>query len=112
MEAYFEAARVTAPVPSGALTDRVLKDAERMAAAELGKVTRTGRRGFLPGIFRGLGGWPSAAGLVAATLTGVWIGFAAPDRVSEITGTFGADADIYDLGDLLPGYGDLVLEEG
>lgn len=41
------------------------------------------------------------AGLAAATVAGVWIGYAAPD-LAPITTDMSSDG--YDLGSLLPGY--------
>ena len=93
--------------PPAALVARVLADAEAV---------RPGRRreGFGTAILRAIGGWPSAAGLVAASAAGLLIGFAAPGTVPFV-GTEAvtklADAT-YDLIDLAPDYGAQAAFEG
>ena len=80
------------------------------------EAARPGRRreGFGAAILRAIGGWPSAAGLAAASVAGLLIGFAAPATVpfvgsAAVTET--ADS-AYDLIDLAPDYGAQAAFEG
>ena len=100
LEAFFAEARGRNDRPSGALVARVLADAEAEQPA----------RGGFAGFFRALGGWPSAAGLVAASAAGVLIGFNAPDAVLLFDA--GATESAYDLTDLVPGYGTPMAFDG
>lgn len=100
LEAMFAAARSRDDRPPGALVARVLEDAgvaqpRRRRAAEL---------------LRALGGWPSAAGLAAASLAGLAIGFIAPEAVLVLDAA--GIGSGYDLTDLLPGYGAPVAFDG
>ncbi|WP_093119200.1 hypothetical protein [Salinihabitans flavidus] len=85
LEALLTGARDAAwTEPSPDLMTRVLADAN---AAQPGPATSAPTRslrprgGALARLLRPIGGWPAAAGLVAASLFGVWIGIAAPDLV-------------------------------
>lgn len=100
LEALFAAARARDDRPPGALVARVLAEAEAAQPS----------RGGFAGLIRALGGWPSAAGLVAASAAGVLIGFSAPDAVS-VFGTAAVDS-AYDLTDLVPGYGTPMAFDG
>ncbi len=89
--------------PPAALVARVLADAEAV---------RPGRRERLgAALLRAIGGWPSAAGLAAASVAGLLIGFAAPGAVPFVGATTTAEAG-FELIDLAPHYGDLVAFEG
>lgn len=109
LEALFRAAIETAPEPGPDLMARVFADAEaELAAASQPAVTaaRTARPGLLASLLAALGGWPTLAGLATATVAGVWIGWAAPDGLTN--SGFAAllpgaeDAVSYSLEDLLP----------
>jgi hypothetical protein len=65
-------------------------------------------------ILRAIGGWPSAAGLAAASAAGLLIGFAAPGTVPFVgTAAVTETADSsYDLIDLAPDYGAEAAFEG
>ncbi len=41
------------------------------------------RGGILRQFFDGIGGWPALAGMVTATVAGVWIGVSPPDIVAQ-----------------------------
>jgi hypothetical protein len=105
LEALFAEARRERP--PAALVARVLADAE---------AARPGRRRERAGaaILRAIGGWPSAAGLLAASAAGLAIGFAAPGSVPFVgTPAVTETADTaYDLIDLAPGYGVQAAFEG
>ena len=100
LEAFFAAARSRDDRPSGALLARVLSDAEAARP----------RRGGLAGVLRAIGGWPSAAGLAAASVAGIAIGFTAPQTFA-VFDTAPSEA-IYDLTDLVPGYGTPLAFDG
>ncbi len=111
LDAFF-AARVAADggdAPPADFLARVLADAEALRPATPSPVMR-GAATAAPGwslsdwLSGWFGGWPAAAGLVAASLTGVWIGFTSPDLVPGFRAET-ASAE-FDLADLMPGYGD------
>jgi len=111
---YFEAARARAPRPSPALMDRIAADAE-MVQEGFGAARAAQGEGAAPGLLRQLyhvlGGWPSATGLAAATLAGVWIGAFPPgdleSRLREAAGLSRTSPVI----DIMPGTGlDLIGE--
>ena len=82
---------------------RVLNDAETVAAAR--PAAPEPRRWFagLAGVLRDLGGWPSVAGLAAASAAGLAVGLSAPDMVL-LSPSAGSDA-VFEIVDLVPGYG-------
>ncbi|MFO7758576.1 MAG: hypothetical protein R6V26_08870 [Roseovarius sp.] len=86
LEAFFHAARRTAPAPSEDMLARVLADAETVRTAAQVRRPGTARRARLRDR---LGGWPAMAGLATATLAGLWIGAALPARIT------GDDAPAY-----------------
>lgn len=122
LEAFFTAARAEAPVPSESLMARIVADAEAETAARAAAKARPARQsrpGLLAVALGALGGWPALAGMVTATVAGVWFGFAAPDEVNALAGgllwgdvTSGTAS--YDLEDILPGATGFaaILEEG
>lgn len=79
LELWFAAARADAPVPSDALLARVLADAEALRPHRPAERQPTG--GWAE-VWRTLGGWPTAAGLAAAGVAGLWIGTAPPDALA------------------------------
>jgi hypothetical protein len=104
LDALFAKARRERP-PAG-LSARVLAEAE---------AARPGRRreGLGAALLRAIGGWPSAAGLAAASAAGLLIGFVAPEAVPFLGAPATATADAgYELIDLAPGYGALAAFEG
>jgi hypothetical protein len=105
LDALFAEARTKDARPPSALVSRVLADAE---------AARPGRRGGVGAmLLRAIGGWPSAAGLAAASAAGLFIGYAAPDAVPFLgTATTAAADGTYDLIDLAPGYGVQAAFEG
>lgn len=80
LEDFFAAARAAPPAPvPDALLARVLQDAD---ALQPRKAARPSAKGWLParlGAFFGAGAWGrQMAGLTAAALAGVWLGFMQP----------------------------------
>lgn len=110
LEDLFAAARGASEVPGDALMERIMRDSVgEMPRPEAGTVQPRGR---LSNALRLIGGWPAAAGLAAATIAGVSIGFGTPEVLDTLSGGyFLADGGAtYDLDDLLPSYGDLLGE--
>lgn len=119
LDALFEAAQESAPLPSQNLWDQVHQD----ALAEIPRL-RGGARvspaqpGILAGLIAAIGGWPSLAGLSTAAIAGVWIGFANPDALNDstIAGLLPGFniSENYELEDFEPGFAGLsaILEEG
>jgi len=115
LEAYFAAARATAPEPSGDLLARIMGDAEAELAARARPAAapaRLPRRSLWQAFASAIGGWPALAGMVTATVTGAWIGFASPDSLNTLSGGLllpeSTSSTSYDLEELLPGYGTYV----
>ena len=109
LEAFFAAARDVAPAPSSELMARIVADAEATLVARApAPLAVPRRRGRLRAVLAGLGGWPTLASMVTATLAGVWFGFASPDSLNTLSGGLllpGSAAEAsYDLEDMLPGY--------
>lgn len=84
LEAFFTAARGPAPVPD-ALMARVLADADQVQAAQVRTAPPVRRpdstvaaTGFWQRFVQVLGGSGAVAGLAAAGMAGVWLGFAQP----------------------------------
>lgn len=93
LDALFAEARDRRSAPPADLVARVLADAEAVRPA--------GRRpGILSAVLGALGGWPSAAGLAAASAAGLFIGYAAPEALPIL----GSSVAGYDLIDLAPDY--------
>ena len=82
LEALFAEARALRPVPSEDLMARLMADAERERPqpAVVSAAPRSGWRDWISA----LGGWPAMGGLVAATVTGLWIGTAPPAGLSSL----------------------------
>lgn len=110
LETFFAAARAETAQPSDALMARILADAE----AEIG-LPRVGapaaarpeaaRAGFWATLGAAIGGWPALAGMATATVAGIWLGVAAPDRLATLSGgLIGTPSEGYELEDLLSGY--------
>ncbi|MBV0911396.1 dihydroorotate dehydrogenase [Anianabacter salinae] len=105
LDTLFGAARAQAPQASAALLARVAADADAVLADRTAPAPA--RPGWLAQIVGGLGGWPSLAGLAAASVAGVFIGFAAPSAVETASGGYIA-GDGYDVADFLPSYTDAL----
>jgi hypothetical protein len=79
--ALLEAARAAGPKPADDLRARVIADAVRVARHRglAAKGAASGRRrGWFAAIWDAVGGWQGGAGLAAATVAGLAIGFGAP----------------------------------
>jgi hypothetical protein len=104
LEELFGRARIARP--PAALVARVLADAEAQRP-------RQSRAGIGAVLLQAIGGWRSAAGLVAASAAGLLIGYAAPDALPGFGAAASGNAEAaYDLIDLAPGYGVQAAFEG
>ncbi|MBL3559370.1 hypothetical protein [Rhodovulum sulfidophilum] len=90
LEALFEAARQDRSEPSAALMARIMDDAMVTAAAgrsagrSLPRRARM-RRGVPALLLAAIGGWPALAGVAAAGVFGLWIGYAGPGDVGRLS---------------------------
>ena len=93
LDNLFAEMRADDALPSEGLLDRIMADADGVLADQTGPVAgpqpvarpQSGARGgVVRGLLDAIGGWPAFGGLVAATMTGLWIGVAPPDGVSTL----------------------------
>ncbi len=105
LERLFSAARYHRAAPSSDLMARILANAN----VDVVPVVAAPRTGFWATVLGSIGGWPAAAGLATAAVTGLAVGFDAPETLDTLSGWYFADAS-YQLEDLLPSYGDLLSE--
>ncbi len=109
LERFFEAGRQQGLAPSDALLARIEADAlaEMEARRPVVVPAEPGWRGLLAA----LGGWRAGAGLATAALAGLAIGIAVP--ATTLSGFDDlSSSDSYELGELGPGYGLALLEDG
>jgi len=88
LEAVFARMRGEDPVPSEALMDRIMLDADTVLSASSPQVTPKAVRpkpSIGARLLDAIGGWPSFGGLAAATVAGVWIGAASPDVLGGVS---------------------------
>ncbi len=108
LDAVFAAGRAAGPVPSDDLMARILADADAQIAPQPAEVPA--RPGLWSSLLAGIGGWPAAAGLAAAAITGLMIGVVTPDTLDSLSGGYlsvgGTQPD-----DLLPSF-TVLLGEG
>lgn len=91
LEALFATARQAPPDPSAALLARVLADATAVQAAFPAPVparAAPAASGGWHGLLDLLGGWGGVGGLVAAGLTGLWIGFSGTGLLGSASAGF------------------------
>lgn len=111
LESFFAAGRAAAETPSEALLARIEADAlATLDARRAADMPASPARG-LGGMFALLGGWRAGAGLVASTVAGLAIGIGIDPAIAGLDSLPFVVAD-YDLGDLAPGYGAALWEEG
>ncbi len=106
-----------APLPSGQLLERIMADAEAVAArAEAPappSVPPAARHGGRAGrLLAALGGWPALAGLATAAVAGVWLGLAPPPGLEAISR--GAQLPLgggdYGVEEFMPSLDDMLTE--
>jgi len=108
LDPFFDAARDTIAQPSDDLMARIMADASALAAPSVARAEPG--PGPLARLLGLIGGWPAAAGLATAALTGVMIGLASPDALQNLTDGFLTTATQYQIEDLMPSFGDLLGE--
>lgn len=102
------------PEPGSELLARVMADADLVMAqneAARPEIQRPARPGIFASLLKSIGGWPAMAGLVSATVAGVWIGYGSPAALDDLSAGYLGVSAVYDLGDLMPSI-DIVLQEG
>lgn len=116
LEALFEAVRNEPADASPDLLARVLADAydqQDARTASAGDAPAAAPPRGLPGrLLEMIGGWPAAAGLSAAVMAGLWIGYNPPEMLDDLTlafldGGYGAELSI---GAQMPAYDDLLAD--
>ncbi len=111
LERFFEAGRRQAPPPSDALLARI--EADALAALAAGRPAPAPALPGWRGLLAALGGWRAGAGLATAALAGLAIGIAVPaTTLSRFDALSSSDEGGYELGELGPGYGLALLEDG
>lgn len=104
LDGFFEAARQDAPQPTGDFMARMMQD-----ALDAQPVPAIAPEPWWRQLMPALGGWPGAAGLLAACAAGVWIGVSPP---ASFEGLLGGDISLGTTGiDPLSGF-DLTMLEG
>lgn len=92
LDQLFAQARGRDAVPSDALMGRIAADA---VANLTGPAPAPARGGGLIATLVGiLGGWPAVSGLAAATVAGIWIGFAPPQSLDSFAGDLLGSSDV------------------
>ncbi len=81
LAALLDAARAAGPEPSAGLVARVLADADRVAQGRRAVPAPRHRGGWLRDLWDAVGGWQGGAGLAAATVAGMAVGFGSPGAV-------------------------------
>ncbi len=95
---FAEARTDRPPLPEG-LAVRIETDAEAVRLARLSAAKKAGRgSGFFA--LDWMGGWRGLSGLVAASATGVWIGFSAPAFLPDPANYLLAEDTTYLVADL------------
>lgn len=95
LDGLFAQARAARHVLPEALAVRIETDAEAVRLARLAPVPPSCRHRL-----RGIGGWQGLTGLVVASVTGVWIGFATPTFLPDPTEYFVSSQTSYLMADL------------
>jgi hypothetical protein len=111
LDDLFAAARVASPAPPMSLSERVLADAlahqAHAAVAVPLRAPSPARVGLWAWMRAALGGGGAMAGMVAATLGGFYIGFAAPVETAFLGAALGIEMTEIEM---MPGL-DALLEE-
>jgi hypothetical protein len=109
LEDFFSTARrQTVDAPPDLMT-RVLLDAQAVQPRAKTPVSAP-RPGFWAQLLAGIGGAPALAGLSTAMLAGLWIGFAQPVALSNVTDVFLAGSTVIEPLDVIPAFDDFVTE--
>lgn len=111
LDAFFDAARDAAPLPSEALMARILADAEAEMPRPAAPVRA--RRPLWGRAVSALGGWRAVAGLGVASMAGLGLGLWMPGAIGDVAQGFTASptAD-YGLTEMSASFYDLAMEGG
>jgi hypothetical protein len=71
-------------VPSDALMNRIMLDADKVLARSAPVITHR-KQSLGAMLLDVIGGWPTFSGLAAATVAGFWIGVAPPSSLSDLS---------------------------
>ena len=95
LDILFHAARRSTVAPSNDLLGRIMADADTaMPRAHTAPKMAATKSGIFATLWSAIGGWPAAAGMAAATLAGVWIGFSQPAGLDLLTESYlGIDSE-------------------
>ncbi len=107
LDSFFAAAREAEPMPSGDFMARI--EADALAALPDPTAISQARPSLWKQLLQAIGGAPGAAGLAAACATGIWIGVAPPETLTDYWEQ-SADSGWYDL-DPSSGF-DFAMMEG
>ena len=103
LEVLFAQARRTEAAVTDDLMARVLADAARVQPTAARQVPHRPSAGPLVWLRDAIGGWPAWGGVIAAGLTGLWVGVAPPAAIESLAAdvigttqavTFLPDADL------------------
>lgn len=72
-------------VPSDAVLDRIMLNADSVLAASAPLAATAPRQTFGAFLSDLIGGWPQLGGLAAATVAGLWIGVVQPTAVTDLS---------------------------
>lgn len=89
--------------PSAALMERVLADAAALQPRAEPPRALPPAGGWLSGLFDIFGGGGAVAGMSAATVAGVFLGFAQPTSLNALTLALQGGTEVVDSMELLPG---------
>ncbi|WP_377507466.1 hypothetical protein [Octadecabacter sp. R77987] len=92
LDDLFAQARGRDVVPSDALMARISADATALAPSAPRLATPRG--GFFATLVGALGGWAAIGGLAAATVAGLWLGFAPPQRLDNLASDLLGTSDV------------------
>ena len=94
LEAAFAQARTPDMMPSDAVLDRIMMDADSVLA-EAVPVPKRSKQGFGAMILEAIGGWTAFGGLATATVAGLWIGISPPAALTDLSaGIWGATIEV------------------
>ncbi|PIE12902.1 MAG: hypothetical protein CSA70_08065 [Rhodobacterales bacterium] len=113
LDELFNAAKATPVEPGDDLMARVLAQALHAQADQQMIEPATSTCPILRSLFAAIGGWPALGGLIAAGVTGIWIGFSPTLGVGSVmAGVYGTETEqnAYMI-DLFPEF-DFGLAEG
>lgn len=93
LERGFAQLRAQEIVPSEALLDRIMLDADQVLAAHgvVAAPAFAAPQGFATALLDAIGGWMSVGGLTVAAMAGLWIGVYPPDAVYDFSTGFLGD---------------------